>query len=134
MYNFKSIIKYNFLVTTVFCYILNLSFLFIFLLTITNFYFHSDAHATPQSASVVMDTKTGEIIRSRNANHKLHPAGLTKLMTLYVTYDAIKNNEISLDKLIVISKNTTNEQEPMRGGRPAMFFFSSQLNKKKVEL
>jgi len=52
--NFKSIIKYDFFVASVFCYILNLSFLFIFLLTIFNFYFHSNAHAAPQSASSVV--------------------------------------------------------------------------------
>ena len=35
-------------------------------------------------AAMVMDARTGEIIHSRNADTRLHPASLTKMMTLYL--------------------------------------------------
>ena len=48
------------------------------------------AFAAPQYASVIMDNRSGEILRSRNADTRLHPASLTKMMTLYIAFEAIK--------------------------------------------
>ena len=42
------------------------------------------AVANSKYASVVMDNRNGEILRSRNGNTRLHPASLTKMMTLYI--------------------------------------------------
>ncbi|MDC0468763.1 D-alanyl-D-alanine carboxypeptidase, partial [bacterium] len=52
------------------------------------------AFAAPQYASVIMDNRSGEILRSRNADTRLHPASLTKMMTLYIAFEAIKKGEI----------------------------------------
>jgi D-alanyl-D-alanine carboxypeptidase len=48
-------------------------------------------------AAFVMDARTGEVIHSRNADTPLHPASLTKMMTLYIAFQAIERGEISLD-------------------------------------
>lgn len=60
-------------------------------------------------AAVVIDARTGEVLHSRNANARLHPASLTKMMTLYVVFDAVERGEISLDKKIKISRHAANE-------------------------
>ncbi len=70
--------------------------------------FAASAHAAPYAAMVI-DARTGEVIHSRNADSRLHPASLTKMMTLYVTFEAIRMGEISLDKKIKISRKAAAE-------------------------
>ena len=54
-------------------------------------------------ADFVMDARTGEVIRSRNADTRLHPASLTKMMTLYIAFQAIQRGEISLDTEVTVT-------------------------------
>ncbi len=75
------------------------------------------AFAAPYAAMVV-DARSGKVLHSRNADTRLHPASLTKMMTLYVVFDAIKRGELSLDKKVKISRNAANEQ-PSRLGLKA---------------
>jgi D-alanyl-D-alanine carboxypeptidase len=66
-------------------------------------------------AAMVMDARTGEILHSRNADTRLHPASLTKMMTLYVVFDAVKRGEITLDTKIKISRKAAAEQPSKLG-------------------
>ncbi|SDL36768.1 D-alanyl-D-alanine carboxypeptidase family protein [Aliiruegeria lutimaris] len=66
------------------------------------------AGAAPYAA-MVMDARTGEILHSRNADTRLHPASLTKMMTLYVVFEAIEHGEIGLDTRVTISNKAANE-------------------------
>jgi D-alanyl-D-alanine carboxypeptidase len=60
-------------------------------------------------AAFVMDARTGEVLHSRNADTRLHPASLTKMMTLYVVFQAVERGEISLDDKVTISKHAASE-------------------------
>ena len=60
-------------------------------------------------AAFVMDARTGEVLHSRNADTRLHPASLTKMMTLYIVFQAVERGEISLDTMVRISKNAASE-------------------------
>ncbi|MBV1903909.1 MAG: D-alanyl-D-alanine carboxypeptidase [Marinosulfonomonas sp.] len=60
-------------------------------------------------AAMVIDARSGEVLHSRNADTRLHPASLTKMMTLYVTFEAIRNGEISLETRVKISRKAANE-------------------------
>lgn len=64
------------------------------------------SHAAPYAA-MVMDARNGEVIFARNHDTKLHPASLTKMMTLYVAFEAIKHGEVSLDTQFTVSRNAT---------------------------
>jgi D-alanyl-D-alanine carboxypeptidase len=66
------------------------------------------AVAAPYAAFVI-DARTGEVLHARNADTRLHPASLTKMMTLYIAFEAIRNGEISLDTKVRISRNAANE-------------------------
>ncbi len=66
------------------------------------------AAAAPYAA-MVMDARTGEVLHSRNADTRLHPASLTKMMTLYIAFEAVQNGEIGLDDKVRISKNAAAE-------------------------
>ena len=53
---------------------------------------------------VLMDANTGAIIAEKNMHKQMPPASLTKLMTLYVASQAIKQGQISLDDKVRISE------------------------------
>lgn len=72
------------------------------------------AHSAPYAA-MVMDCRTGEVLHSRNADTKLHPASLTKMMTLYVVFAAVERGEIRLDSMVTISRKAAAE-EPSKLG------------------
>ena len=69
-------------------------------------------------AAYVMDARTGETLYAKNADTRLHPASLTKMMTLYICFDAIQRGEISLDTMVTVSK-TAASQPPSRLGLKA---------------
>lgn len=60
-------------------------------------------------AAMVIDARSGEVIHERNADTQLHPASLTKMMTLYIVFEAVKHGEIGLDSLVTISANAASE-------------------------
>jgi D-alanyl-D-alanine carboxypeptidase len=64
---------------------------------------------TAPYAAMVIDARTGKVVHSRNADTRLHPASLTKMMTLYVAFDAIEKGEISLDTMVTISRKAAAE-------------------------
>lgn len=74
------------------------------------------AMAAPYAA-MVMDARNGEVLHSRNADTRLHPASLTKMMTLYVVFEAVQNGEISMDTKVRISKKAAAEQPSKLGLR-----------------
>jgi D-alanyl-D-alanine carboxypeptidase len=64
-----------------------------------------------------MDARNGQVLHSENADTRLHPASLTKMMTLYIAFQAVENGEISLDTLVRISKNAAAEPPSKLGLR-----------------
>jgi len=74
------------------------------------------AAAAPYAA-LVMDARTGRVLYEQNADARLHPASLTKMMTLYVVFEAIENGEIGLDDKVRISANTASEPPSKLGLR-----------------
>lgn len=64
----------------------------------------SSAFAAPKKAEIVVDADTGRVLYEDMATQKRHPASITKVMTLYLLFDAIESGQISLDDRIVFSK------------------------------
>ncbi|WP_252947671.1 serine hydrolase [Oceanicola sp. 502str15] len=58
---------------------------------------------------MVIDARTGEVLHSRNADSRLHPASLTKMMTLYIAFQAVEYGELTLDTPILISQKAASE-------------------------
>jgi|TARA_R110002126_G_scaffold13118_1_gene56110 D-alanyl-D-alanine carboxypeptidase len=63
----------------------------------------AQAKPNPKYASIVIDADTGAILSQRYASKKLYPASLTKVMTLMLTFDAIKAGKVSLYDHVKIS-------------------------------
>ena len=74
------------------------------------------AKAAPY-AGYVIDARTGEVLYSNNAEARLHPASLTKMMTLYIAFQAIQRGEISLDTQVKISQAAASEPPSKLGLR-----------------
>ena len=75
------------------------------------------AMATP-FAAYLMDARTGETLYAVNADTPLPPASLTKMMTLYITFQEIEAGHLTLDTMITVSQNAAN-QAPSRLGLKA---------------
>ena len=85
--------------------------------------FTTEVFSAPYAA-IVIDAKTGEILHEENAKVRLHPAGLTKLMTLYAAYDALETGLISVDDRIRISKKAAGQEKTnlqLRAGQRIVF-------------
>jgi D-alanyl-D-alanine carboxypeptidase len=66
-------------------------------------------------ASIVIDGRTGGIISAVNPDDPRHPASLTKMMTLYMTFEALRDRRISLQQLVPISAHAS-AQSPTKLG------------------
>ena len=69
-------------------------------------------------AAFVMDARTGEALYAQNADTRLHPASLTKMMTLYIAFQAIQRGEITLDSLVTVTQNAASEPPSKLGLKP----------------
>ncbi|WP_323767065.1 D-alanyl-D-alanine carboxypeptidase family protein [Antarctobacter sp.] len=69
-------------------------------------------------AAMVMDARNGKVLHAQNADTRLHPASLTKMMTLYVVFEAVQNGEITMDTLVTVSRKAASEEPSKLGLRP----------------
>ncbi len=60
-------------------------------------------------AALVMDARTGKVLHARSADRKLHPASLTKMMTLYLAFEAVRTGEIRLDQMVRVSRRAARQ-------------------------
>lgn len=68
-------------------------------------------------ADFVMDARTGREIHSQNADTKLHPASLTKMMTLYMAFTAIERGQVRLDSKFLVSTHAASQPPSKLGLR-----------------
>jgi len=57
----------------------------------------------PRYAAVVVDAASGEVLYSRNPDSPRYPASITKIMTLYLTFEALQAGRLSLSDTLVIT-------------------------------
>jgi D-alanyl-D-alanine carboxypeptidase len=60
-------------------------------------------------ASIVVDANTTEVLHSRHADEARYPASLTKVMTLYLVFDALDSGELTLDEKLYVSRNAAKQ-------------------------
>ncbi len=66
-------------------------------------------------ASIVVDLETGQVMHDRSADEPRHPASLTKVMTLYLVFDAIESGKLKLSERIPVSKAASRAQPSKLG-------------------
>jgi D-alanyl-D-alanine carboxypeptidase len=88
-----------------------------FALILAAFVFSAHAGAA-QYSSIVIDAQNGRVLSEYNADSPNYPASLTKMMTLYLTFEALEHHVISLDSRFPVSAHAA-AQEPTKLDLPA---------------
>lgn len=61
--------------------------------------------AESAKSAILLEPTTGEIIFEKNSHEKLHPASMTKMMSMLLIIEAIENEVISWDEMVTVSDN-----------------------------
>ena len=56
-------------------------------------------------ASLVMDAGSGQILSAANADEPRYPASLTKMMTIYMLFEALRDRRVTLDEIVPVSQH-----------------------------
>jgi len=70
------------------------------------------------AASIVIDVATGRVLSHENAFQRWYPASLTKLMTAYVAFRAVRAGEVTLKSPVVVSARAAKEPPSKMGYKP----------------
>ena len=70
----------------------------------------SAAFETRARAAYIIDQTTGTVLLAKNADTPLPPASMSKLMTLYVAFEAIRDGRLSLEEKLPVSQHAMNYQ------------------------
>jgi len=68
-------------------------------------------------AAIVVDATTGKVLDAVNADQRDYPASLTKMMTLYLTFQGLKSGRLKLDQQMPVSSWAANKQPTKLGLR-----------------
>ena len=79
---------------------------------------------------ILMDITTGQILAERDADTPSDPASLTKLMTAYLSFQAIKDKKLALDQRLPVSNRAWSE----RKGAPSLLFIDTTMTPSVDEL
>jgi D-alanyl-D-alanine carboxypeptidase len=72
-------------------------------------------HPSLAGPKLLVDMQSGNVLYAEDAGAPWHPASLTKLMTAYVTFQAIAEHRITLDSIVTMTREAVN-QAPARSG------------------
>lgn len=86
------------------------------------------AHAqyVGQISSIVMDARTGAILSQSNPDLQRYPASLTKLMTLYMAFKAMRAGQITLDETVPVSAHSASMEPSKLGLVPGSYLTVEQ--------
>ncbi|MEI7711800.1 MAG: D-alanyl-D-alanine carboxypeptidase family protein [Rhodospirillales bacterium] len=79
------------------------------------------AHAqigSSRYSSIVVEAGSGQLLESANPDAPRHPASLTKLMTLYMAFEALRDRRITLDQYVPISSHAASMSPTKLGLMP----------------
>jgi D-alanyl-D-alanine carboxypeptidase len=76
------------------------------------------AQENTRYAAIVVDAETGEVLFARHADSRRYPASITKIMTLYLAFEALTEGKVKLDDVITVSPRAAS-QPPSKLGLAA---------------
>ena len=88
--------------------------------------FPARAQYVGRVSSFVMDANTGRVLQQYNPDLKRYPASLTKLMTLYLAFKALRANSIALDQAVPVSSHAASMEPSKLGLVPGSYLTVEQ--------
>ncbi len=82
---------------------------------------NSVVNADGKYADIVIEPNSGRVLHATNPNSPRHPASLTKMMTLYLTFKALKEDRLKMDQSLPISANAANQSPTKLGLKAGQF-------------
>ncbi len=79
---------------------------------------HVREHASFTAASMAVDLYTGRVLHSKNPDAPRYPASITKVMTLYLLFDALRDGKLTMRTQLHVSEHAA-EQSPTKLGLSA---------------
>jgi D-alanyl-D-alanine carboxypeptidase len=76
------------------------------------------ASAASNEAALLIEADTGKVLFAENASVPWYPASVTKVMTTYVTLQAVRNKRITLDSLFTVSSRAALQAPSKMGFKP----------------
>lgn len=71
---------------------------------------HAPAAAAQRvKAAIVVDAATGHLLYRWNIDTPIYPASLTKMMTLYLAFEAVEKGHLSMDQRLPVSRNAARQ-------------------------
>ena len=64
----------------------------------------AQAFETPAKAAIILDNRTGVVLFEKNADERIPPASMSKLMTAYMIFDQLRAGKLKLDEEILVSE------------------------------
>ena len=69
--------------------------------------FAASGSAEARYASIVIDAETGQVLHGANQDTRNYPASLTKMMTLYMAFEALEKGKLTLNKKLKVSRRAS---------------------------
>jgi len=76
------------------------------------------ADAKIRTASIVVDSETGEVLSASNVDSRIYPASLTKMMTLYLMFDDLDSGKLHLSDRMPVSRKAASQRPSKLGLSP----------------
>ena len=73
------------------------------------------ADAKIRTASIVVDSETGEVLSASNVDSRIYPASLTKMMTLYLMFDDLESGKLHLSDRMPVSRKASSQRPSKLG-------------------
>lgn len=84
------------------------------------------AEAGGRYADIVVDVNTGKVLHSTDPDGLRYPASLTKMMTLYLVFEALEKGRIRLNSPVPVSRHASSEPPSKLGLKPGQTFTVEQ--------
>jgi D-alanyl-D-alanine carboxypeptidase len=69
----------------------------------------ASARVPKTDSSIIIDADTSQVLSEHNADAKAYPASLTKMMTLYLAFEALESGQLTLDQSVRVSHHAQNQ-------------------------
>ena len=73
--------------------------------------------ASAKPAAIIVDAETGAILEAKRPDHRHYPASLTKLMTLYLLFEALEQGRVTMETRFTVSKRAAGQPAARLGLR-----------------